>query len=59
MYDLYKYWSTKKDAVNEYKNEMFMRKVADEILFHLDGGESMLDFSCSAGEKVIYNAKKY
>ncbi|WP_341537205.1 class I SAM-dependent methyltransferase [Methanosarcina barkeri] len=32
---------------------------AKEKLFHLDGGKTLLDFGCGAGELLVYYAPEY
>jgi cyclopropane-fatty-acyl-phospholipid synthase len=39
--------------------EEFISREAKEKLFHLDGGKTLLDFGCGAGELLIYYAPKY
>ncbi|MGA9189793.1 MAG: class I SAM-dependent methyltransferase, partial [Methanosarcina sp.] len=50
------YFSDKKDGGHRHSTEEFLSKEAKEKLLHLDGGTSLLDFGCGAGELLIYYA---
>jgi cyclopropane fatty-acyl-phospholipid synthase-like methyltransferase len=39
--------------------EEFISREAREKLFHLDGGKTLLDFGCGAGELLVYYALEY
>jgi cyclopropane-fatty-acyl-phospholipid synthase len=54
-----KYWSHRTDGQHRYNTEEFYRKEADEILYHLDGGDSLLDFGCGSAEMSVYYAPHY
>jgi cyclopropane fatty-acyl-phospholipid synthase-like methyltransferase len=49
------------DKMDSYKLSTweFFRKEAKEKLFHLNGGRSLLDFGCGAGELLIHYAPNY
>lgn len=53
------YFSTKKTGGHKYSTEEFLSKEASEMLFHLGGGKTLLDFGCAAGELLIYNVPNY
>ncbi|MDR7665276.1 methyltransferase domain-containing protein [Methanosarcina sp. Z-7115] len=53
------YFSDKKDGGHRHSTEEFLNKEAKEKLLHLDGGTSLLDFGCGAGELLIYYAPCY
>lgn len=54
-----KYFSDKKRGGHRYSTEEFLAKEAKEKLFHLDGGRTLLDFGCGAGELLIYYLPNY
>jgi cyclopropane-fatty-acyl-phospholipid synthase len=58
-YNYNKYWSDKKNSGARYQSEEFYYRYAQEELFHLDGGKSLLNFGCGAGEILTYLAEKY
>jgi cyclopropane fatty-acyl-phospholipid synthase-like methyltransferase len=58
-YSWAEYFSNKKDGGHRYSTEEFLSKEAKEKLLHLDGGNSILDFGCGAGELLIYFAPNY
>jgi cyclopropane-fatty-acyl-phospholipid synthase len=58
-YSWNEYFSNKKDGGHRYSTEEFLSKEAKEKLLHLDGGSSILDFGCGAGELLIYFAPNY
>jgi cyclopropane-fatty-acyl-phospholipid synthase len=58
-YSWSEYFSNKKDGGHRYSTEEFLSKEAKEKLLHLDGGTSLLDFGCGAGELLIYYAPNY
>lgn len=53
------YFSNKKKGGHRFSTEEFLSKEAKEKLFHLNGGKSLLDFGCGAGELLIYYVPKY
>src|SRR5665647_3613459 len=53
------YFSNMKNGGHRYSTEEFLSKEAKEKLLHLDGGTSLLDFGCGAGELLIYYAPNY
>ncbi len=53
------YFSDKKRGGHRYSTEEFLVKEAKEKLFHLDGGKTLLDFGCGAGELLIYYIPDY
>lgn len=53
------YFSDKKTGGHRFSNEEFLAKEAKEKLFHLNGGKTLLDFGCGAGELLIYYVPKY
>jgi cyclopropane fatty-acyl-phospholipid synthase-like methyltransferase len=53
------YISDKKKGSHRYSTEEFLYKEAEEKLFHLRGGKSLLDFGCGAGELLIYYVPNY
>lgn len=54
-----KYFSNKKTGGHKYSTEEFLSKEANEKLFHLGGGKTLLDFGCGAGELLIYYVPNY
>ncbi|AKB35711.1 hypothetical protein MSSAC_1121 [Methanosarcina siciliae C2J] len=53
------YFSDKKKGGHRFSIEEFLAKEAKEKLFHLNGGKTLLDFGCGAGELLIYYAPYY
>jgi cyclopropane fatty-acyl-phospholipid synthase-like methyltransferase len=53
------YFSNRKTGGHRYSTEEFLSKEANEKLFHLDGGKTLLDFGCGAGELLIYYVPNY
>lgn len=53
------YFSDKERGGHRYSTEEFLVKEAKEKLFHLDGGKTLLDFGCGAGELLIYYIPNY
>lgn len=53
------YFSDKKNGGHRFSTEEFLTKEANEKLFHLSGGKTLLDFGCGAGELLIYYVPKY
>lgn len=58
-YSWSEYFSNMKSGGHRYSTEGFLIKEAKEKLLHLDGGCSILDFGCGAGELLIYFAPNY
>lgn len=58
-YSWNEYFSNMKSGGHRYSTEEFLSKEAKEKLLHLDGGSSILDFGCGAGELLIYFAPNY
>lgn len=58
-YSWEEYFSDKKKGGHRYSTEEFLYKEAKEKLFHLNGGRSLLDFGCGAGELLIYYVPNY
>jgi cyclopropane-fatty-acyl-phospholipid synthase len=53
------YFSNMKNGGHRYSTEEFLSKEAKEKLLHLDGGSSIFDFGCGAGELLIHYAPIY
>ncbi|AKB77569.1 hypothetical protein MSHOH_1086 [Methanosarcina horonobensis HB-1 = JCM 15518] len=53
------YFSDKKKGGHRFSTEEFLTKEANEKLFHLNGGKTLLDFGCGAGELLIHYVPKY
>ena len=53
------FFADRKDGGHRSSAEEFLSKEAREKLFHLDGGKTLLDFGCGAGELLIYYAREY
>lgn len=53
------YFSDKKKGGHRFSTEEFLAKEANEKLFHLNGGKTLLDFGCGAGELLIYYVPNY
>jgi len=53
------YFSDKTKGGHRFSTEEFLAKEAKEKLFHLNGGKTLLDFGCGAGELLIYYAPCY
>lgn len=49
----------KKKGGHMHSTEEFIYKEAKEKLFHLNGGKSLLDFGCGAGELLIHYVPNY
>lgn len=54
-----KFFANRRDGGHRSSAEEFIFKEAKEKLFHLDGGRTLLDFGCGAGELLIYYALEY
>jgi cyclopropane fatty-acyl-phospholipid synthase-like methyltransferase len=53
------FWAQKTDGLHRHKTEEFFRKQADEVLHHLNGGDSLLDFGCGSAELLVYYAERF
>lgn len=53
------FWSKERDGKHLFRTEEFYEKEAKEQLYHLSGGESLLDFGCGSAELLVYCAKEY
>ena len=53
------FFSDKRCGGHRSSSEEFISKEAKEKLFHLDGGKTLLDFGCGAGELLVYYAPEY
>ncbi|MDI9394104.1 MAG: methyltransferase domain-containing protein [Euryarchaeota archaeon] len=53
------FFANKKCGGHRSSAEEFISKEAREKLYHLDGGKTVLDFGCGAGELLVYYALEY
>lgn len=53
------FFADRKDGGHRSSDEEFISLEAKEKLFHLDGGKTLLDFGCGAGELLVYYAPEY
>lgn len=53
------YWEGKITSLQRFGTEEFHNKLAKERLFHLEGGNRLLEFACGAGEVLQYIAPTY
>ncbi len=53
------FFAGRRDGGHRSSAEEFLSMEAKEKLFHLDGGKTLLDFGCGAGELLVYYAPKY
>lgn len=53
------FFADKRRGGHRSSAEKFLAMEAREKLFHLDGGETLLDFGCGAGELLVYYAPEY
>lgn len=53
------YWSDKTTGLRKTQAEDFLKNESEEKLFHLSGGENLLDFGCGSAELLVYFADKY
>ena len=53
------YWSGKTDGGHRCSTEEFLEKESREKLFHLNGGQSLLDFGCGSADLLVYFASSY
>ncbi|MHC1755906.1 MAG: class I SAM-dependent methyltransferase [Methanosarcina sp.] len=53
------FFADKRKGGHRSSAEEFLAMEAREKLFHLDGGRTLLDFGCGAGELLVYYAPEY
>jgi cyclopropane fatty-acyl-phospholipid synthase-like methyltransferase len=53
------FFANRRNGGHRSSSEEFILSEAKEKLFHLDGGKTLLDFGCGAGELLVYYAAKY
>lgn len=53
------FFADRRDGGHRSSDEEFISMEAKEKLFHLDGGKTLLDFGCGAGELLVYYAPEY
>jgi len=53
------YWSDRTNGGHRFQNEDFLKKEAQEKIFHMAGGKSLLDFGCGSGDLLIYFIPEY
>lgn len=53
------FFADKRRGGHRSSAEEFLAMEAREKLFHLDGGKTLLDFGCGAGELLVYYAQEY
>jgi cyclopropane fatty-acyl-phospholipid synthase-like methyltransferase len=53
------YWENKKNGGHRWQEENFLKKEAAEKLYHLSGGNSLLDFGCGSADLLVYYAPEY
>lgn len=53
------YWSGRTDGGHRQQSEEFLQQEAREKLYHLDGGESILDFGCGSADLLAHYASAY
>ncbi|MCC4769150.1 methyltransferase domain-containing protein [Methanosarcina sp. DH2] len=53
------FFANRRSGGHRSSAEQFLFKEAKEKLFHLDGGKTLLDFGCGAGELLVYYAPEY
>jgi len=53
------FFAGKRSGGHRSSAEEFISREAREKLFHLDGGKTLLDFGCGAGELLVYYALEY
>lgn len=51
-----RYWADQTDGGHRTSAEDFLRLEADEKLFHLGEGDSLLDFGCGSADLLAYFA---
>jgi cyclopropane fatty-acyl-phospholipid synthase-like methyltransferase len=53
------FFANRRDGGHRSSAEEFLSNEAKEKLFHLDGGNTLLDFGCGAGELLVYYSPGY
>lgn len=53
------FFANRRNGGHRSSAEEFLSKEAREKLYHLDGGKTLLDFGCGAGELLVYYALEY
>ncbi len=53
------FFADKRSGGHRSSAEKFLAMEASEKLFHLNGGKTLLDFGCGAGELLVYYAQEY
>jgi cyclopropane fatty-acyl-phospholipid synthase-like methyltransferase len=53
------FFANRRNGGHRSSAEEFLSKEAREKLYHLDGGKTLLDFGCGAGELLVYYAPEY
>jgi len=53
------YWEEHKNGGHREQNEEFLKKEANEKLYHLGAGDSLLDFGCGSADLLAYYALAY
>lgn len=53
------FFADKRSGGHRFSSHEFLSKEAREKLYHLDGGKTLLDFGCGAGELLVYYAPEY
>jgi cyclopropane-fatty-acyl-phospholipid synthase len=53
------FFAGRRDGGHRSSAEKFLAMEAREKLFHLNGGKTLLDFGCGAGELLVYYAQEY
>src|SRR5690554_3193466 len=53
------FFADKRSGGHRSSAEEFLSMEAREKLFHLNGGKTILDFGCGAGELLVYYAPEY
>jgi cyclopropane fatty-acyl-phospholipid synthase-like methyltransferase len=53
------FFADKRSGGHRFSTDEFLAMEAREKLFHLDGGKTLLDFGCGAGELLVYYASEY
>ncbi|HIH75016.1 MAG TPA: class I SAM-dependent methyltransferase [Methanosarcina sp.] len=53
------FFADRRNGGHRSSAEEFISSEAKEKLFHLDGGKTLLDFGCGAGELLVYYSPEY
>ena len=53
------FFAGRRDGGHRSSAEEFLAMEAKGKIFHLDGGKTLLDFGCGAGELLAYYAPEY